>query len=430
MLKLELVEKIQRNSLAKDAFWAMIGSVLGKGLSLLAGILVARFLGKELFGQYGIIKNTLVNVAVFSTLGLGYTGTRYISKCYHERQEDVFDIIKIIYRVSLCTSVIMAILVIIFSQQVAIFIKAPEMDGALRLTGIIVVLNAIVTSQIGVLSGFKEFKEIAKNNTLTGIVTFLTSAFFSYLWALDGALLALLFSIAFNLIVNQNSIRKIEKRIRQMNLSKSISPVTMKEIILFSIPIALQESMYTVVHFLGSFLLITYGGYGELGIFSAAGQWASVLLFIPGVFKNVILAHFSSSEAKTVLRKRMMFVNGITTFLPWMILLFLSKLIANSYGTSFDNLHIVLSVSCLASVFSSISSVIVYELISRGKNWLMFGVRASRDMLALGLSWYLLSSNISYQPSIVFASIGTSMNMIYMFLLLFAIKRVEKVVAD
>ena len=280
------------------------------------------------------------------------------------------------------------------------------------------------------MSGFKEFKEIAKNNTLTGIVTFLTSAFFSYLWALDGALLALLFSIAFNLIVNQNSIRKIEKRIRQMNLSKSISPVTMKEIILFSIPIALQESMYTVVHFLGSFLLITYGGYGELGIFSAAGQWASVLLFIPGVFKNVILAHFSSSEAKTVLRKRMMFVNGITTFLPWMILLFLSKLIANSYGTSFDNLHIVLSVSCLASVFSSISSVIVYELISRGKNWLMFGVRASRDMLALGLSWYLLSSNISYQPSIVFASIGTSMNMIYMFLLLFAIKRVEKVVAD
>ena len=140
MLKLELVEKIHRNSLAKDAFWAMIGSVLGKGLSLLAGILVARFLGKELFGQYGIIKNTLVNVAVFSTLGLGYTGTRYISKCYHERQEDVFDIIKIIYRVSLCTSVIMAILVIIFSQQVAIFIKAPEMDGALRLTGIIVVL--------------------------------------------------------------------------------------------------------------------------------------------------------------------------------------------------------------------------------------------------------------------------------------------------
>ena len=98
MLKLELVEKIHRNSLAKDAFWAMIGSVLGKGLSLLAGILVARFLGKELFGQYGIIKNTLVNVAVFSTLGLGYTGTRYISKCYHERQEDVFDIIKIIYR--------------------------------------------------------------------------------------------------------------------------------------------------------------------------------------------------------------------------------------------------------------------------------------------------------------------------------------------
>ena len=53
-------ERLKSSDLFKDSFWALAGSALGKGLSLLAGIAVARFLGKEVYGEYGTIRTCLL----------------------------------------------------------------------------------------------------------------------------------------------------------------------------------------------------------------------------------------------------------------------------------------------------------------------------------------------------------------------------------
>ena len=204
-----LKERIQKSPLFKDSFWALLGSVLGKGLSLLAGIMVARFLGKEIYGEYGLIKSTLLYISVFSTLGLGYTGTRYISKAYAEHRDEIKHIIKIIYRVTYVSSTVMAAVLFIFAQQIANLIKAPDMMLALRMTAVIIVINAVNTTQIGMMSGLKQFRQIAINNTYAGIITLITSTIFTYFLGLDGALIALLVSMLFNAIINNLSIRKV-----------------------------------------------------------------------------------------------------------------------------------------------------------------------------------------------------------------------------
>ena len=377
----QVVERLKNSALLKDSFWALLGSVLGKGLSLVAGILVARFLGKEMYGQYGILKNTLLNIAVFSTLGLGYTGTRFVAKYL---ETGVSKTIRLIYQITIVTSSVMAVAVMVFAQPLAVFIKAPELDGALRLTAIIVIFNAINTSQIGILSGFKAFKEIAKNNVYAGIVTFILSGILAYFWALDGALWALLASTCFNVLINYLSVVRIRK---QYAMDETGEPVQAKEIISFSIPIALQESMYFIVSFMSSYLLINYAGYGELGITSAAAQWSGVLLFIPGVMKNVMLSYFSSMDSTVSLRKKLILINGLSTFVPWLLIALLSRFIASFYGETFNNLYLVIIISCLGSIFSSISSVIVYEFISQGRNWTMFFLRLLRDGLSLLMAW-------------------------------------------
>ena len=408
----QVVERLKNSVLLKDSFWALLGSVLGKGLSLVAGILVARFLGKEMYGQFGILKNTLLNIAVFSTLGLGYTGTRFVAKYI---ESGVSKTIRLIYQITIVASSVMAIAVLVFAQPLAFFIKAPELDGALRLTAIIVIFNAINTSQIGILSGFKAFKEIAKNNVYAGIVTFILSGILAYFWALDGALWALLASTCFNVVINYLSVVRIRKHYA---LNETGESVQAKEIISFSIPIALQESMYFIVSFLSSYLLITYAGYGELGITSAAAQWSGVLLFIPGVMKNVMLSYFSSMDSTVSLRKKLILINGLSTFVPWLFIALLSRFIASFYGETFNNLHLVIIILCLGSIFSSISSVIVYEFISQGRNWTMFFLRLLRDGLSLLLAWYFLSHIVSIQGSIVSACAYTLVGGLFMVLLL------------
>lgn len=414
----QVVERLKNSALITDSFWALLGSVLGKGLSLVAGIFVARFLGKEMYGQYGILKNTLLNIAVFSTLGLGYTGTRFIAK---NIGKGVSKTIRLIYQITIAVSSLMAITVFIFAIPIAVFIKAPELDNGLRLTSIIIVFNAINTTQIGILSGFKAFKEIARNNVYSGIVTFILSGILAFYFALDGALWALLASTCFNVIINYLSVIRINKQCgeyKEGSDSESSDTIDVKEVISFSIPIALQESMYSIVGFLSSYLLITYAGYGELGVTSAAGQFSGILLFIPGVLKNVMLSYFSSMKSTVSLRKKLILINGLSTFVPWVVIAVCSRFIASFYGETFNNLHIVLIISCLASVFSSVSSVIVYEFISQGRNWTMFFLRLLRDGLSLLLAWFGLSHIISIQGSIVSASAYTLVGGVFMALLL------------
>lgn len=76
MMLANIIAKIKTSKLLTDSLWSLGGNVVGKGLALLADILVARFLGKDIYGEYGIIRNTILTIGVFSTFGLGYTATK------------------------------------------------------------------------------------------------------------------------------------------------------------------------------------------------------------------------------------------------------------------------------------------------------------------------------------------------------------------
>lgn len=419
---LEIKERLKNSPLFKDSFWALLGSVLGKGLSLLAGIMVARFLGREIYGEYGLIKSTLLQISVFSTLGLGYTGTRYVAKVYNESKGEIKHIIRVIFRVTFISSAFMALLLFLFASQVAVVIKAPDMTLALRLTAIIIVLNAVNTSQIGIMSGLKQFRQIAINNTYAGILTFITSALFAYFWGLNGALISLFISMLFNAWINNYSIRIVCKPFDDEG--KSI--YSTKEMVTFSIPIALQESLYSIVGWLSSYLIITYANYGELGINSAAAQWSAVILFIPGVMKNVLLSYFSSSQETTTLRKKMILINFIATFVPWVIILFASGLINSFYGDSYTNLNVVLSIACITPIFSSISGVIIYEFISHGENWRVFFIRFFRDFSTLLASWFCLSHFSNIQASVIVNIVAASVAFVFMIILVISIFSFDK----
>ena len=64
----KIITRIKDSSLFKDSFWAVFGNGLGNFFLLFAGILIARSLGKDVYGAYGLSKAIMFQVAVFSTL--------------------------------------------------------------------------------------------------------------------------------------------------------------------------------------------------------------------------------------------------------------------------------------------------------------------------------------------------------------------------
>lgn len=416
-----ILVRVKDSPFLKDSGWALVGSVLGKGLSLLAGIAVARFLGKDIYGEYGIIKNTLFQIAVFSTLGLGYTGTRFIAKAVAESAHNTLQIIRAIYNISYFTSGILAVLTFIFSDQIAALIKVPDTSLSIKFTALIIIANAVNTAQIGILSGFKSFRLIARNNTWGGIATFITSVLFTFYWSLNGALFALFLSMLFNAVINYFSIRKICSYF--VAESKIETKIAYKELIGFSIPVALQESLYSLVGWGLSFMIIKYSSHGELGLYTAAMQWANIVLFIPGVLKNVILSYFSSSHNTILLRNRMIIINIVATLIPFIFISLFSGVIASFYGTTFEGLTFILRISCFASIFSSVAGVVIYEFISNGNTWLVFFSRLFRDGSVLVISAILLSTRMfDYPSSTIVVMVQMSVGVLFTLLMVSLVK--------
>ena len=148
----------------KDSFWALLGNLIGKGLPFVAGIFVARLLGSESYGEFGLIKSSLISIALFSSFGLGITATKFIAEVVDINQQSAKHIEKICNIITLISSTILAIVVLIFANPIAVILKAPHLTTILRLSTIAIVFNAVNTTQTGVLAGLRAFKTIAKNS--------------------------------------------------------------------------------------------------------------------------------------------------------------------------------------------------------------------------------------------------------------------------
>ena len=152
-----LYQKIKTNKLAKDSFWSIFGNGLGNLLLLIAGIIIARFLGKDLYGEYGIVKTTMFYIAAFSTFGLGYTSTKFISEYKEKDTQQIRAIILASFRITLVSSVSMCILLFLFAQPLADFINAPQLATSFRFLGLILICRALSTTGTGLLAGLKKF---------------------------------------------------------------------------------------------------------------------------------------------------------------------------------------------------------------------------------------------------------------------------------
>lgn len=390
----QTIIRLKRNRMLKDSFWALLGNLIGKGLPFVAGIFVARLLGSESYGEFGLIKSSLVSIALFSSFGLGITATKFIAEVVDINQQSAKHIEKICNIITLISSTILAIVVLIFANPIAVILKAPHLTTILRLSTIAIVFNAVNTTQTGVLAGLRAFKTIAKNSTWSGVFSFVVTVGLTYFYNLEGAVTAMCAYLLFNCIINRRSIQRLLPS-EEESMTNDYKG-TIYHIVSFSFPVALQESTFSIAGWLNTFILVTYCSYSEYGIYAAAVQWFSVMLFIPGSLRNVALSNLSANsdrKSKITVLKRLLLINFTSTIIPFLIVLILASFIASFYGDSFNGLAPVLTIMAFTAVINSLSNVFTQELISINQNWYLFYTRLLRDMATLlvvyiCLAWY------------------------------------------
>lgn len=394
--------KIRSSRLAKDSFWAVFGNGLGYGFLMLAGIVIANFLGVDAYGEFGIVKTTMLYIAGFATLGLGISSTKYIANALKEDRPAVRSLSHDAIQITLVFSALLAAGLFIAANPLARFLDEPGLAGAFRILGVIIVCKALNTTQNGILAGFGDFRAIARNNVISSLAMLTGCVPLTCWFRLDGALGILFFSQALNALLNWVSLRRLIKGLSgQKNVSRK------RELCLFSFPIALQELNYTVCSWGGIMLLTKLSSSSQVGLYTAAAMWNGVITFIPGLLSNVILSHLSGTAGDKASHrhtlKTMLGVNFITTIIPFAAVYLLAGLITGFYGPTFTGLESVLRIMTLATVFSACSTVLYSELISRGHNWLSFLCRIMQEGTLFAVGWVLLVKWSGQSGAVCFA---------------------------
>lgn len=414
----EIISRIGASRLFKDSFWAVFANGIGYGLLLLAGIIIARFLGKDLYGEYGLVKTTMFQIAAFSTFGLGYTSTKFVAQYKNEDSTQLRSIIDGAIKITVASSFILAVALVVFAVPIAKYLGEPQLFKPLRYLGIIIIFKAISTTLQGILAGLGNFKIIAQNNIISGIVMLALCVPLTIYFGLVGSLLSLSLSQFAN--ATFNSFKVIKAR-RSFPIAHGLNYV--KRLLTFSIPLAMQEFSYTVASLLSSAIVVKYSSLGQLGIYSACQQWNAIIVIIPGLLSNVVLSHLSESindlgkHTKTL--KGMLLVNFLSTLIPFLLVFAFRKLIASFYGPTFQAMPIVMTVLIFSTIFQCCATVFQSELISKGETWALFSIRFIRDTLIIITMYVVLSTHDPEKGALYNAQIAVFYSFSYFMVLLF-----------
>jgi O-antigen/teichoic acid export membrane protein len=383
--------------LVSGAFWSTLGAGGSQSFMLLTTIIVARMLGREQFGRYGIVMTTVGMFSAFAGFGLGTTATKFVAKYKRTEPQRAGRIIALSSMVAVSTGVLASIGLLIIAPLVSEkALAAPELSGLLRLATGILFFGAINSSQIGVLAGFEAFRTIARINIMTGIASFVLVTSLTLVWGLAGSLVAQVVTLGTVCIVTNLAIRS--------EAAHSSVPVTyvgcMVErgvLVGFSLPAVMSGIMVTPVSWFCATILVNQpNGYAEMGIFNAAASWQRAMLFLPGAVGAValpMLAELHGANELGQYRKALRYnvlLNGGVALAVFSVVALLSKFIMRSYGVSFEPGYSVLILLGLSAVLIAIGNVIGNAIASAGNMWFGFMFNAMWGVVYIACAAFLV----------------------------------------
>lgn len=386
-----------RARFVKGAFWSFVGAVIARGLNLISSIIVARLLGTVGYGELGIIQSTVGMFGVFAGLGLGMTATKYVAEFREKDPQKAGRIIALESIMAFISGGIVSIILVILSPWLASrTLSAPHLSGLLQLGSGLLFFGAINGAQTGALAGFEAFKTIATVNFLSGIISFPLMVAGVWFFQLKGAVLALVGSMVVNYFLNRIAIKKECER---YNIRPDFQNCIQEIAVLwkFSIPAFLSSAMVGPVTWLCNTMLVNQpNGYAEMGIFNAANQWFTALIFLPGITSRAAIPILSEkigmqdniSSAKVLLVS--VKINTAIIFTIALIGSIISPSIMQLYGEGFRSGWLTLIIVLLTAALLAIQVPVGNIIVASGKMWIGFLMNMGWGVVFIFLTWYLI----------------------------------------
>lgn len=369
----------------RGASWSLLGMGAAQGLAVIASIVMARLLGKVAFGEFTMVTGTVGAFGILAGLGLGLTATKYTAEHRTSDPARAGQILGLAQLVAAISGGLVALILFLLAPWLAArTLNAPTLADELRIGCILLFLNALDGTQTGALAGLEAFRAIARVGLVRGILSFPALIAGVWFYGLTGAVAATVLMGAVGWWLNQNALRR-ESASSGLSISYGGTRSNLPILWQFSLPAFLSAVMVAPVMWLANAILVNQpGGYGELGVFNAANQWRTAMMFLPAVLVRVALPIMASSvdpRRADDFGKTLVLTQSLTVAIVLPLgglLMFLSEVIMGLYGNEFvHGATVLIGVACTIMI-TSIGNSAGAAIEARGKMW---------RGLVLNLSW-------------------------------------------
>jgi len=387
--------------LSSGVFWVLIGTSSWRVLNAITTIFVARILGPQVYGEFGLILSTIRMISIYARFGLGPTTTKYVAEF---REKDPLRASRILQLTLFLSFFLCSAVSIVLLTGSGFFAKniLGNSDLALGLSigAVMLFFLAYGETKQNALTGFESFRAIAIVNIIRGVSTPLACIPLAIYWGMPGALAGLVIATALMLASSTYFLKKTTQNAgfsRKINFFERFRelPVLWH----YALPGVLTGIVVTVMMWTGRLLLTKQeAGYSQLGLFEAAFQWQALILFLPSVFLQVVFPILSETYGRSdrgdfhsVLSIQIQAILLIT--LPVVVMtITLSGVIASLYGAAFEGTGEVISVLMLAVFFSSLSMGFQSIYDGTGRRWTNLGMYAIWAIVYIGCAMTFIPS--------------------------------------
>jgi len=368
------VQSALANRFRTGAIWSVVGAAASQGGNLVLSILVARLIGKELFGAYGMILSTTTLFGTIAGLGLGLTATKFVAELRQSAPERAGRIIGLSTLLTWSSTIVASGLLFFLAHSLSTSVMgSARYASALRLGSILLLFTTINGAQSGALGGFEAFRATAAANTARLAFLPLVAGLLMWKPNLNAAVAGTAVISAIPCCLNYFSIRRhCTKALIQVGYRSALRewPILIR----FSIPVVLAGLLVGPVTWLTQASLLKRSGYSELAVFTAANQWRTIITFLPAIIGQLSVPLLSNLRlvSPTSYRRVIRWTVSWTILCAAAIALpvcLLSGQVMRLYGRGFSSASMVCVLLSVAGVLAAVNGALGAVLTSEGRLW-------------------------------------------------------------
>jgi len=280
---------------AIGAFWALVGAVVSRGLTLASSVVAGRLLGTTGFGEVAMIQSTQGLFGIVAGAGLGLAATKFVAESRSLDPARSARCVTQATTIALISGTVMALALLLLSGVIgARVLNAPHLTAELQVATGLVLFGTMTGVQTGALVGFGDFRALAVLSGIRGVCLCVFLIAGIELGGVLGGVIGLVLTEAVAALANHVALRRLLPEAVEWP-DRGAAWSELRTMCRFS-GLSLLGSVCTMsaMWFANVVLVAQPDGYAALGVFNAAERWRQLLLFLPASFSPVILTLLST----------------------------------------------------------------------------------------------------------------------------------------